>query len=299
MKKLILSLSVLVACGASAQQLTYNSQYMLNHYLINPAAAGTQDHIPIATSFRQQWAGFDDAPKTQMLSGHAKLNDNMGVGGILYNDVTGPLHNMGFQGSYAYSLKLNDKDRLAFGVSLSVTQHVLAGDDFILTDAVDGTLNGTQKSFNPDAIFGMYYYGERHFVGLSIPQLIETRYKFGDQLVDDNSQVRHYYFSGGYRFELGENFEIEPSMLSKMAVASPFQMDINTRLIYKENMWLGLSYRGKESVVAMLGMKRDQFVVGYSYDYTLSNIRKYSVGTHEIYLEFQIKGKGDAGKSSL
>ena len=63
MKKTI---STLVLAGAalfaSGQQMTWNSQYMINHYVLNPGAAGTLDYMPIATSFRQQWAGFKDAP---------------------------------------------------------------------------------------------------------------------------------------------------------------------------------------------------------------------------------------------
>ena len=102
MKKVIyIGLVLLSVNTVKAQQLTFNSQYMLNQYLINPAAAGTSDYLSIGTSFRQQWAGFKDAPRTQMLTSNGKVGENMGVGGILYNDVTGPLRNLGFTGSYA------------------------------------------------------------------------------------------------------------------------------------------------------------------------------------------------------
>ena len=103
--------------------------------------------------------------------------------------------------------------------------------------------------------------------------------------------MRHYYVSAGYKFELSNEFDLEPSLLFKTTAASPIQFDINTRLIYKKNLWLGASYRNNESVVAMLGMKRDNFVIGYSYDYVISNIRNYSAGTHELYLEFQLGKK--------
>ena len=65
MKKILfLGIGVLMLGGVKAQQLTYNSQYMLNSYLINPAAAGVENDLTIASSFRQQWAGFKEAPKT-------------------------------------------------------------------------------------------------------------------------------------------------------------------------------------------------------------------------------------------
>lgn len=306
MNKIILfGLGAVMYLGANAQQLTFNSQYMLNQFLINPAAAGTQSKLNIATSFRQQWAGFKEAPKTQMLSANALLNGNMGVGGIVYNDVTGPLQKIGFNGSYSYHLKMGDKSKLALGVSLMLTQHVLDGSSFVLDDEVDATLNTTQKSFNPDASFGVQYFGSNYYVGIAVPQLIENKYKFGDILSESNKEVRHYYFSGGYTFELNEDLKVEPSVLLKYAVATPFQFDINARMLYKDNLWLGFSYRDQESLVALLGMKRDQFVIGYSYDYTLSNIRKYSAGTHELYLAFEIPSdfigvtKRKKGRSSL
>lgn len=243
MKKILfLGLGVFMLVSVSAQQLTFNSQYMLNSYLINPAAAGVDNELSIASSFRQQWAGFKDAPKTQMISGNAQINDNMGVGAIIYNDVTGPLRNMGFQGSYSYHLKMGDKSKLALGVSLMATQHVLDGSSFILNDEVDNTLNGAKlKSFNPDATFGMHYFGDNYYVGISIPQLIENKYRFGDDISAANKEVRHYYMTGGYTFKVNEYFSIQPSMLLKFVPNTPFQFDINARAFYKENLWAGLS----------------------------------------------------------
>lgn len=292
MKKIVLfGLGAMLYFETQAQQLTFNSQYMLNQFLINPAAAGAQNDLSVATNFRQQWAGFKDAPKTQMISANGLINKNMGVGGIIYNDVTGPLQKIGFNGSYSYHIKLNDKSKLALGVSLLLTQHVLDGSNFVLNDEVDNTLNAKQKSFNPDANFGIHYFGDNYYFGIAAPQLIETKYKFESVLGNTNKGVRHYYLSGGYTFEINDLIKIEPSVLCKYAVAAPFQFDVNARMFYKDNLWIGASYRDRESIVALLGMKRDQFVLGYSFDYTISNIRKYSAGTHELYLEFQIAGK--------
>ena len=296
MKKLtIVLITISISFTGYSQQLTYNSQYMLNQFLINPAAAGTKEYMPISTSFRQQWAGFNDAPRTQMLSVHSPIGENMGVGGILYNDVTGPLRNIGFEGSYSYHLKINDASKLALGLSISLTQHVLDGSNFILNNTNDQVLNGaTQKSFNPDGSFGLYYYSEKGFLGISVPQLIENKLKFGDNIEELNRQVRHYYLSGGYRFPMGDNLELEPSILLKYTIASPFQFDVNARLFYKENLWTGISYRHDESVVSMVGIQRDEFMIGYAFDYTLSSIRNYSAGTHELYLEYQLPVKKKA-----
>lgn len=304
MKKLIyIGLILLSANALKAQQLTFNSQYMLNQYLINPAAAGVNDYTSIGTSFRQQWVGFKDAPRTQMITANGKIGESMGLGGIIYNDVTGPLRNVGVTGSYAYHIKTSETTKLSLGLSLSLTQHVLDGSSFVLNDEVDQTLNGaSMKSLNPDASFGAYYFSDKFFIGAAVPQLIQKKYNFGETKLDSTKHVRHYYVSGGYKFEINNDFDIEPSVLFKATEASPVQFDINARLIYKKNLWIGASYRNKESLVAMVGMKRDNFIIGYSYDYLVSKIRNYSAGTHELYLEFQFgkkESKSSFGHKSL
>lgn len=298
MKKLIYTtLALGLSYLSFGQQLTFNSQYMLNPYLINPAAAGTNERLNVATSFRQQWSGFNDAPRTQMLSFNMLAGKNMGVGAVLYNDITGPLRNIGFTGSYAYHLDINDNSKISFGLSLSLTQHVLDANSFVLNDEVDATLNtGNMRSLNPDASFGIQYYGKNYHIGIATPQLIENKYKFGNDFEEINRHVRHYYLTGAYRFEINPDFEIEPSTLLKYAPAAPFQFDINARLIYSQSMWVGVSYRDRASLVAMVGMERSQFKIGYSYDYVISNIRNYSGGTHELYLSFALQ-KGSSRSS--
>lgn len=291
MKKILFTtLALGLSYFSFGQQLTFNSQYMLNPYLINPAAAGTNERMNVATSFRQQWAGFNDAPRTQMIAFNMLAGESMGVGGIIYNDVTGPLRNIGFTGSYAYHLEVGDASKLSLGLSLSLTQHVLDANSFVLNDEVDPTLNtGNMKSLNPDASFGIQYYGEKFHIGVAAPQMIENKYKFGNDFEEINRHVRHYYLTGAYRFEINDDFEIEPSTLLKYVPSAPFQFDINARLVYSQAMWVGLSYRDKASMVAMVGMERGQFKIGYSYDYVISNIRNYSGGTHELYLSFVLK----------
>lgn len=303
MKSLITLLLILGLCQLGhAQQLTFNSQYMLNPYLINPAAAGTKEKLNIAGSFRQQWAGFKDAPKTQMLSFNMLAKDHMGVGAIVYNDQTGPLRNIGIKGSYSYHLELG-KNQLSMGLSLSLTQHSLDASSFVLHDDVDATLNaGNMKSLNPDGAFGIQYFGEKFHLGIAAPQLIENKYKFGNNFEEINKHVRHYFLTGAYAFDINESLQIEPSTLLKYVPAAPFQFDINARLIYKSSMWIGGSYRNQSSLVAMVGMQRHQFCIGYSYDYVLSNIRNYSAGTHELYLSFIIQkgtSKSSFGHSSV
>src|SRR5690606_37647426 len=70
---LLLLISLLVASAGFSQQLPQYSQYMHNLYVVNPASAGMNDYLDVNLSFRQQWTGIDDAPRTYYLSATGAL----------------------------------------------------------------------------------------------------------------------------------------------------------------------------------------------------------------------------------
>jgi len=69
-------------------------------------------------------------------------------------------------------------------------------------------------------------------------------------------------------------------------------MDFNVRGIYLDKFWLGGSYRHQDAIVAMVGYKYYEFSIGYAYDITLSNIRQFSSGSHEIVLTLLLNKVG-------
>jgi len=287
--KFLITALLLVSLKVNGQQLTFVSQYNVDNYITNPAAAGSYDYSPIAMSFRQQWVGFNEAPKTQMITGHMNIQKHHGVGIKIYNDVVGPLSRISIQGTYAYHVEIDRKQRLSFGLSFMANQHKLDATSFNLESTTDQTLNNAiLKSTNIDADFGMYYYSEDYYAGISIPQLFQNKYTFGDNIDKLNKQIRHYYLSGGYKFEINREYKIEPSFLMKAAKNAPTQFELTTRLHYDDMLWGGITWRVKDAVSVMAGIVYENFVFGYAFDFNTTNIRNYSSGTHEIYIAYRI-----------
>lgn len=283
-----------------SQQLPHYSQYMFNPFLINPAIAGTTEDMQAQIGFRSQWAGFTDAPQTGVASFHTSLLDNMGAGGILFRDKTGPITRTGAELVYSYRLNINEQVKLSFGLEGMIYQHVLDNDALTLDQPSDqAVLGGQVKDVLYDADAGIYLYSAHFFTGISVPQVIQSKIDMSELNSDLNRLARHYFFHIGYDFNISEEFALQPSVLFKAIVQAPAQVDINAKLIYKEFVWLGLSYRHRESTVVMLGIQKGRFLTGYSYDITLSNIRRYSSGSHEIMVGMNI-GKGiKESKSSI
>ena len=154
-------------------------------------------------------------------------------------------------------------------------------------EAEDQTTQSLNRnSFSPDANFGILYYTEKYKVGISIPQLLQNSVYKDDENQKLNSLVRHYFLHGEYIFNINSDFDVIPSSLIKYVTGAPLQFDINVRGLYKKKYWLGLSYRDRESIVALIGMEYNSFRLGYSYDITLTDIKTYSSGSHELHLTY-------------
>lgn len=293
---------VLLALESLAQQLPQYSQYLLNDFAVNPAVGGSKPYFEARTNIRNQWLGITDAPRTYVLSVHGPLkNQNMGIGGVLYTDITGPTRRIGLNISYAYHLKVADNTRLAFGLAGGLQQFAVDASKIKLRDKVDPHM-GTQilSTVVPDFAFGIYFYHEKYFFSASAPQLLQNRLRlFEDVTTTELKLEDHYYVSAGYKFNFGENFQFEPSVMMKYVSPVPLQLDFSGRFIYKGNLWFGGTYRTMDAVAGIIGFNiQDNLMFGYSYDYALTNLQNYSTGTHEIMMGIKfIPNKGVAAPS--
>jgi type IX secretion system PorP/SprF family membrane protein len=278
---------MLLSTPLMAQQLPFTSQYMFNDYVLNPAVGGSLDYMPISTSIRSQWSGLDGAPKTQTISAHKKIGKRVGLGGFLFNDLTGPVSEKGLQLSYAYHLPLKNEAHLSFGLGAMLFVHSLDVNQLKFEEGSDAaTQNLSNNSFSPDANFGILYYSDKYKIGISIPQLFQNSVFENQQNDNLNSLVRHYFLHGEYTFSLNDEVDLIPSSLIKYVTGAPAQVDLNARVLYKDKYWLGFSYRDRESIVALFGLEFKDFRFGYSYDITLTDIKAYSSGTHELFLSY-------------
>lgn len=282
-------LFMLSISNISAQQIPPLSQYSLNPYAINPAAIATTDQLQLAFTYRKLWAGIDGSPNIQFLSGNMQIADAMGAGMKIFNYQAGPLRKTGLEATYSYHLALDQNGtKLSFGLSGLLYQVYLNKSEFNIEEPDDEVFLGSDKMMVPDASFGMYLYHENFYVGLAVPQLFNRNVDFKSDGILQQKQVRHYYLHGGYTFELSSDLMLEPSLLFKFVEAGLFQADINTLLTYKETALFGLSLRTSDALIFKLGYKTRDFIIGYSFDLVLNDLRSQTFGSHEILLMYSL-----------
>lgn len=286
-------LGLLHFCDAGkgfAQQLPHYSNYMLNNYVMNPAVAGTNPYFEGVSNNRYQWIGITDAPRTYILSVNGPTKSlNVGLGGILFTDIVGPTRRTGCYFSYAYHIKMNEKVKVSLGLSGGLLQFMVDASKITLRDATDQAIsNGLQSVLAPDFGLGVYAYSsdKKWYAGASMPQILQNKIDFFETANSSlNKLATHFYLTGGYKYKLNDDFTFEPSALIKFVNPAPVQFDLSLRAIYHEKMWAGFAYRHLDAVSVIVGYTMQQnLTFAYAYDFTTSNIRKYSSGTHEIMI---------------
>lgn len=297
MKKYIYIYLLFCAFSAGAQQLPQYSNYMINNYVMNPAVGGSEPYFEAKCDSRYQWIGIADAPRTYILSVNGPTKSlKMGLGGLLFSDIAGPTRRTGFYLSYAYHMKITEKIKGSLGMSAGILQFVVDASKISLHDPDDNTLGtGTQAMIVPDFGAGAYVYSvdKRWYVGASVPQLFQSQVKFFNYATASSSRLAaHAYITGAYKFDVGTDFKVEPSACIKYVNPAPLQFDLGARGIYKERYWLGAVYRHLDAVSVIVGFNiLENISVAYSYDYTLTNIKKYSTGTHELMIGIKFNKK--------
>lgn len=276
-----------------AQQLPQYTQYMMNDFVLNPAIAGRSDYWEAKSNNRYQWVGIPDAPRTYMLSMQGPFKSlKMGIGGTIYTDIVGPTRRTGINLAYAYHIKVGAKYKLSFGVSGGIVQYAVDGSKITTHDAGDPVLTANYQSvIAPDIGAGVYFYSKKLSVSLGLPQIYQANLKFfQDQTIHQGVLAQHFFGLVSYKFNLKENFVLEPCILFKYVAPAPLQVDGGVKLTYKNAIWLGLNYRTNDAVSAMMGyMFKNWLMVAYSYDYSITPIRKYNSGTHEVMLGMRFK----------
>ncbi|SET39222.1 PorP/SprF family type IX secretion system membrane protein [Hymenobacter actinosclerus] len=301
---------LLAAAPALAQQEAQYSQYMNNNYLLNPGATGAEDYIDVKFSYRTQWVGLEGAPRTY----YASVNSSLGkwlttnkrtrhdlrrpfhaIGGYVYRDETGPISRTSAYVSYAYNVVLTPKIRAALGMSVGVQQFSVDGSKLKFFTDPD-MVPPSEASRVLDGSVGLWVYSPSVFVGVSSTQLLANKLDFSygiNQLGGNvgNSLRRHYFFTGGVRLPLTDDWSVVPSVLVKAVSPAPLSVDVNAKLKYQDLLWAGVSWRTKDAVVAMVGFNYEQLAVGYSYDTGISRLTGYHGGSHEILVGLRLKKK--------
>lgn len=269
----------------SAQQDPQFTNYMFNTLSVNSAYAGSRGHLSATALHRTQWVGIDGAPQSQSLSVETPIGKNVGLGLSFVKDQLGPTKEYYLDANVSYTIKLNDKSRLSFGMK--------GGGRMYNVDLFDGFQNASDVSSIDNKFLatigaGLYWRNDKTYIGLAVPNFLTERHY--DLSIDAVSAERlHYYLIAGKVFNLSPRIKLKPAILGKFVSGAPLIVDVSANVLFYEKFRAGLAYRWDDSVSALLGFQITQkLLLGYAYDLTTTGLGDYNSGTHEIMLRFEL-----------
>ncbi len=303
MKKLIVAIILIQSFVGIAQQQQQYTQFMYSKQLMNPAYAGS-NQIPMLTMvLRDQWGGVEGAPKTQLLSYNKGFKSQRGGLGVdLIRNSIGISNTWTLDLNYAYRFKLGN-GVLGSGLKGSMRYYGVDYTDSRLyaTQGVptDPGINQVSLSkYIPNLGIGLYYNTNTYYLGVSLPRMLKSNYDFSENSNTVSTEASHSYIMVGFITKIGEKTKLQPQFLVKSAPNSPTSLDVNTNLIYKDKFTLGATFRTGgggtskigESIDLLFGIQYDsKLMFGFSYDIGLSSISKYTNGSLEAIIRYNLK----------
>lgn len=265
--------------------------------VVNPAAAGCGGLTSATAAFRQQWVGFDGAPKQFLLNAGTEiafLHNFHGLGLTAVQDKAGAVTALNLAASYSYHIYL-DKGILGLGARFGVYNVKFEAGDLHTSPSglqddyhqeSDEALSGADDSQSAfDVGLGAFFQSEASFLSLSMAHLTapELELKNGARL-----KVRPVLLLGAGRL-LGRDVRarsFEPRLAFLTDFAS-WQLELMANFNFNRFFWAGVGARLQDALPVAAGVRlRNGLDISYAYDICLSRLKRYNTGSHEIVARY-------------
>jgi type IX secretion system PorP/SprF family membrane protein len=237
MKTKFIGLVLVLLSGISyAQQDAQFTQYMYNTSVVNPAYVGSRERLSVFALHRTQWVGLDGAPQTNNFAISSPVGKNVGLGLSIVNDKIGPSNENNIAVDVSYSVPVSENWKFALGLKGSV--NLLNVDFTKLTYYNPADIrfkDNIDNKFSPNVGAGIYLHSDKTYFGLSVPYILES--KHFDKSASSSapsfiaSEKINYYFIAGHVFDINENLQFKPSLLTKIVEGAPLQADLSANFL--------------------------------------------------------------------
>jgi type IX secretion system PorP/SprF family membrane protein len=298
-------LSFIIFRDSFGQDPTF-SQFYANPLYLSPSFTGATAQYRIGMNYRNQWPSVPGVFHTYSISFDKAMPDfNSGFGVLATYDVAGEGNlsttNIGLL--YSYDFNINREWHVRPGVNFKFYYLGLDINKLIFSSQM--TASGTTPSITPppfdnvadvDFATSALVYNERIWAGFTLDHLLTPKTSFyGD---DATVPVKFNLYGGA---QILKKTRLRQKMQEVLSVAINFQRqgkfyqsDLGL-YYYKDPLIFGLWYRGiplvtsqaGDAIIGLIGIKTDQLHIGYSYDFTISNLIGSTSGAHEISLIYE------------
>lgn len=281
----------LLSIEGNAQQEPHFTQYMYNMSVLNPAyALDKEGLLRTGLIYRNQWVGMKGGPETVNVFAQTPLSKRVELGLSIIHDEIGDIekeNNLTF--NFAYVLPASETAKLSLGIK--------AGANFFdanlegLSTPQPGSDPAIRNMSEASPVFGIgaYWFEDNYYIGLSAPNLLRSKHVENDEGLVVGEENIHFYLTGGYVFDINENFKLKPAFMLRGVQDAPLSVDITANVLLYKRLEAGVAYRLDDAVSGLVNFRvTPDLRIGYAYDYTTSKLGDYNDGTHEIMVLFDV-----------
>ena len=301
----LLILSFIIISDSFGQDPTF-SQFYANALYLSPSFAGATSEYRFALNYRDQWPAVPGVFHTYSISFDKALTSfNSGIGVLATYDVAGSGNlsttNIGLL--YSYDFNINKEWHVRPGINFKFYYLGLDINKLIFNSQITGS--GTSPAVTPppfdniadvDFATSALVYNETTWGGITLDHLLKPKTSFYG---DESTVPVKINFYGGT--QILKKTRLKQKMQDVLSVAVNFQKqgkfyqsDLGL-YYYKDPLIFGIWYRGipfvtsqaGDAVIGLIGIKTAQLHIGYSYDFTISNLIGSTGGAHEISLVYE------------
>jgi len=284
--KLVGVFALLFSVSSVAQQTPEYTFWRQNLGLINPAYVGSTEKTEInVISYKDQFNGVHGGPQTQSIAAQGSYTDKVGIGIELLSDRVFIQKETNVFVNFSYKLSFGENKDLFLGLKAGGSFFNV---DFTRLQTKDQINQGEVSKFNPNFGLGAYYKADKYFVSLSAPRILKAeRYEeISGGAAQKATDATLVMFGGGYFYDLNENIQLIPALMTRYVEGAPFSLDFSASARFYKKFELGGSYRLNDSVSAMASFEVAEMLdLGFAYDFVTSDIKDQTSGGPEFLLK--------------
>jgi len=313
MKKIsFILLFVIAALGVQAQSRKHIGNFASYKPYFNPAFIG-QDGSIIQSLYRNQWTGFEDAPRTLFLSaeidlanleawrhGHLSMepreNANVlaasnAIGVSLLHDTFGPYQESQVLLSYSSRIRLSRSLSLRAGAAFNYDFTRLDAQKITVDNETDpeyqDLLQNNNQMHRFDVNVGLSLVGNNFYVGYALADASKGKLFAGDSYLT-NIVNRQHNVQAGYRAALSESFGLVANGILRYGSKQEESLEGQLKGVFMNSFWAGMGYRQNSAYTFTAGARLNQVQFAYLYEASTSNARSLGRSSNEITLSYNL-----------
>lgn len=241
-------------------------------------------------SYRQQWTGIKDGPRTMQFDLQHPIDPRMAIGLSVYNDRTVLLSATSAMLTFGYKVPIATNHSIGFGISAGIFSNRIRQEEIANVDSNDpAILNSTSNNFAFNGQFGVNYNFKNLTLGFSMLQLVDHQ-----TLSEDNfqkvtfSQLKNKIAFATYRFNLvTDTWALQPAVTYRFNENGLNLYEAAAFVSYKNILDVGGGYRQYFGANAMLRVHIKDIEIGFAYDFPTPNMQVSTGGSNEVQLKWR------------